>query len=94
MVGVVVEKGCVMAAVSEEGDQDAPRNGEEDVVDVMVPIDHQGSCNETCSEEGENDRKPFPEAGVVIRESFQLRVQVKSQEHAHEERLRSVTTGK
>lgn len=47
MIGAVVEDGGVMAAVSEEGDQDAPGNGEENVMHVMVPVDHQGSCNET-----------------------------------------------
>ena len=77
MVRAVVEDGGVMAAVSKERDGDAPGNGEEDVVDVMVPVDDQRSCDETRSKEGKHHREPFPKAGVVIRESFQLRVQVK-----------------
>lgn len=47
MVCAIVEEGGVMAAVSEEGDEDAPGNREEDIVDVMVPVDEQGSRNET-----------------------------------------------
>ena len=40
MVLAVVEDGGVMAAVSEEGNQDAPRSGQEDIVRVMVPVDN------------------------------------------------------
>ena len=67
-----------MAAVSEERDRDAPRNGEEDIVHVMVPVNDQTPCNETRSKEGKHHGEPFPKAGMVIRESLQLRVQVKS----------------
>ena len=49
MIRAVVEDGGVMAAVSEERNGDAPRDGEEDVVHVMVPVDDQTSCNETRS---------------------------------------------
>lgn len=77
MISAVVEDGGVMAAVSEERDRDAPRDGEEDIVDVVVPVYDQTPCNETRSEEGKHHREPFPKAGVVVREGLQLRVQVK-----------------
>lgn len=83
-----------MAAVSEESNQDAPRNGQEDIVNMMVSVNDQSSSNETRSKEGKYHSKPLPKAGMVIRESLQLRVQIKSQKCPHKERFRSVTTRK
>ena len=74
-----------MAAVGEEGNHDAPRNGHEDVVDVMVPVDDQASGDEARCKEGQHHGKPFPKARVVVRESLQLGVQIKRQKCAHEE---------
>ena len=74
-----------MAAVSEEGNDDAPRNGQEDIVGMMVPVNEQAAGDEARSKEGQHHDKPFPEARVVVRESLQLRVQVKRQKCAHEE---------
>ena len=85
MIRAVVEDRGVMAAVSEESNQDAPRNGQEDIVNMMIPVNGQGSSNETRSKERQHHSKPFPKARMVIRESLQLRVQVKSQECPHEE---------
>ena len=75
-----------MAAVGEEGNDNAPRNGQEDIVDMMVPVDDQASGNEARSKEGQHHSKPFPKGRVVVRESLQLRVQIKRQKCAHEER--------
>ena len=52
VVRAIVEDGGVVTAVSEEGNQDAPRSGQEDVVDVMIPVNHQSSSNVACSEKG------------------------------------------
>ena len=93
VVRAVVEDGGVMAAVSEESNQDTPRNGQEDVMDMMIPVNEHGSRDETRSKEGKHDRKPFPKASMVIRESLELRVQVESQKRPDEERLGSVATG-
>lgn len=87
MVRAIVEDGGVMASVSEESNQDAPRNGEEDVMDMMVPVNDQSSSNETRTEKGKHHNKPLPKASVVIRESLQLCVQVKGQKCPHKERF-------
>ena len=47
MICAVIKDGGVMAAVSEKGDQDAPGDREEDIVDVMVPVNEQSASNET-----------------------------------------------
>ena len=74
-----------MAAVGEQGNHDAPRHGQEDIVGMMVPIDDQASGDEARSKEGQHHGKPFPEACVIVRESLQLCVQIKRQKCAHEE---------
>ena len=51
MIGVVVEEGSVMAAVSEKGNQNAQGNREQDIMVVMIAVHDQGSGNEACSEE-------------------------------------------
>ena len=63
-------------------------------MNVMVPVNEQSSGNQTCSEQGKHNGKPLPKAGVVIRKSLELRVQVESQECPHKERLGSVAAGK
>ena len=73
-----------MAAVGEEGNQNAPRDGQENIVDMMVPVDEQATGHKARCKEGQHHGKPFPKACVVVRESLQLRVQIKRQKCAHE----------
>ena len=82
-----------MAAVGEKGNQDAQGNREQDVVGVVVAVHDQGPGNETCAEEGRHDGQPLPEAGMVVGEGLQFRVEVESQERADEEGFRRVATG-
>lgn len=46
MVCPIVKDGGVMAAVGEQGNHNAPRNGQEDIVDMMIPVNDQASGDE------------------------------------------------
>ena len=94
MIGAIVEEGSVVAAVSEKGNQNAEGDRKQDIVDVVIAVHEKGSGNETGPDEGLHDGQPLPEAGMVVGESLQFRVEVKSQECADEEGFRRVAAGK